>query len=113
MPKVDSVYLDDILTAITAIENYVYEIDFDAFASEDMRHDATIRQLEIIGEAASKLSPDFRQTHPTFPVRQAISMRNFLIHGYDEVELDVVWSTIHKSLPLLKRDVATALKRLS
>lgn len=111
MKKIDSVYIEDILSAITAIEGYVAGIDFDQFASEDMRHDAVIRQLEIIGEATNKLSTEFCSLHQGFPVRQAISMRNFLIHGYDEIKLEVVWSTVQKNLPVLKLEAEMALNK--
>lgn len=84
MKKTDSVYLEDILKAITTIKRYTDNIGFEIFTHEQMRQDAVIRQLEIIGEAANKLSTEFSQTNPDFPLRQAISLRNFLIHGYDE-----------------------------
>lgn len=111
MRKTDTVYLDDIREAITAIEHYVDQIDFDTFSDEQMRHDAAIRQLEIIGEAVNKLSAEFAQANPDFPLRQAISMRNFLIHGYDEIKLDVVWKTIHENLPLLRQSISNILDK--
>lgn len=106
MKKTDTVYLDDITDAIATIEVYVKGIDFNTFTGEQMRQDAVIRQLEIIGEAANKLSTEFSQTNPSFPLRQAISLRNFLIHGYDEIELDIVWKTIQENLPTLKQSVS-------
>src|SRR3990170_1713005 len=94
-----SVFLEDIKEAIAAIERYVNDIDIEIFTNEEMRQDAVIRQLEIIGEAANKLSTEFSQVNPDFPLRQTISMRNFLIHGYDEIDLDVVWKTVHENIP--------------
>jgi len=86
-------------------------VTFDQFTKEQMRHDAVIRQLEIIGEAVNKLSSDFASKNPNFPIRQTISMRNFLIHGYDEVELDVVWKTTQENLPELKLATRAALQK--
>lgn len=102
MKKTDSVYLEDMARAISSIEAYVQEITFDVFAAEQMRHDATIRQLEVLGEAANKLSPNFMAKNRDFPLRQVISMRNFLIHGYDEIDLEIVWNTIQENIPELK-----------
>ena len=67
-----------------------------------MRQDAVIRQFEIIGEAASRISKDFLEQHSDFPIKEAIEMRNFLIHGYDEVDIKVVWKTLQEDIPLLK-----------
>ncbi len=70
-----------------------------------MRHDAVIRHLEIIGEAAHHLSSKFKTNNPSFPYKEAIRMRNFLIHGYDDVDLTVVWKTIQEDIPFLKKVV--------
>lgn len=96
MKKDNSIYLQDIVQAIDQIEKYTKDVSFDQFVQEDMRHDAVIRQLEIIGEAANKLSREFHTLHPYFPIQQAIAMRNFLIHGYDEVNLEVVWKILYR-----------------
>lgn len=69
--------------AIGQIASYTDGFTFQAFLEDQMRHDATIRQLEILGEAGNKLSADFKYYNPNLPLRQVISMRNFLIHGYD------------------------------
>lgn len=103
MKKNDQTYLQDILHAIEKIEEYVKEISYDDFIRDDMRQDAVIRQLEIIGEAANKLSDDFRNAHPDFPIKEAVRMRNFLIHGYDEVDIDIVWKTIQQDIPSIQK----------
>ena len=60
-----------------------------------------VRLLEVIGEAARSLSPEFRETHPTLPWGKMVGMRDRLIHGYYDVNLDVVWETITEDLPPL------------
>ncbi len=105
MKKDNSIYLQDIIQAIDQIEKYTIDVSFEQFVQEDMRHDAVIRQLEIIGEAANKLSKEFHTLHPDFPIQQAIALRNFLIHGYDEVNLEVVWKTIHTDLRVVKKEI--------
>jgi len=62
---------------------------------------AVVRLLEIIGEAASGVSSEFQQAHPELPWAGMISMRNRLIHGYFDVNLDVVWKTVREDLPEL------------
>ena len=60
-----------------------------------------VRLLEIIGEAARGISEEFRQNHPDLPWNKMVGMRDRLIHGYFDVNLDVVWETITKDLPSL------------
>jgi uncharacterized protein with HEPN domain len=67
---------------------------------------ALTRLLEIVGEAATHVSEARKQSMPSIPWRQAIAMRNRLIHGYDGVDLDVLWGTVAENLPPL----AAALK---
>ncbi len=105
MEKSNDIYIQDIRKAINKIEDYLEDIDFTKFAQEEMRHDAVIRQLEIIGEAANKLSEEFAKQNPDFPLKEAITMRNFLIHAYDDVDLMVVWKTIQEDIPLLKKRI--------
>jgi uncharacterized protein with HEPN domain len=69
---------------------------------------ALTRLVEIIGEAASRVSTPFRDAHPEIRWRAAIGMRNRLIHGYDRVDLDVLWETVTEDLPHL----ITALQRI-
>jgi uncharacterized protein with HEPN domain len=60
-----------------------------------------VRNLEILGEAASRVSPELRSVHPEIPWRTIISTRNRLIHAYFEIDLDIVWSTVQGALPTL------------
>lgn len=64
-------------------------------------HFAAVRAVEIIGEAATRVSQETRQDYPQLPWRQMISMRNRLIHGYDDLDLEVVWDTIRNDIPPL------------
>jgi uncharacterized protein with HEPN domain len=66
---------------------------------------ATLRCLEIIGEAASRVPESLRQQHPQIPWPQIIGTRNRLVHGYDLVDYDIIWSTITQDLPPLIADL--------
>jgi uncharacterized protein with HEPN domain len=108
--KSDLPYLHHIDDAIAAIENYVAD-GRETFLRERMIQDAVIRNFEIIGEAANRLSPAARD--PADPIwKRVIAFRNRLIHGYWSVDLLLVWGVIQKDLPGLKREVARLLRDL-
>ena len=103
MEKSNEVYLKDILSAIKRIiEEYIAGFDFEKFGKDKKTQDAVIRQIAIIGEAIGKLDKDFIKLHPELPTREAVSMRNVLVHDYDWVDAEEVWKTIQKDLPELK-----------
>jgi uncharacterized protein with HEPN domain len=60
-----------------------------------------VKSIEIVGEAASRVSSAFRETHPEIPWMVIVTMRNRLIHAYFDVDLDRAWDTIIDDLPLL------------
>lgn len=91
MQQRDPTYIDDILQAARRIGSYVEGIDEDVFARDEMRQDAVIRQLEIIGEASRNLSAEFREQHPGVEWRKIIGMRNLLAHAYRSVGVSYVW----------------------
>jgi uncharacterized protein with HEPN domain len=59
------------------------------------------KSIEIIGEAAARVSAAFRSAHPEIPWQDAILMRNRLVHGYFDIDLDIVWSTAQQDVPTL------------
>ena len=106
MKKTDTIYLEDIKKAIKKIHQHLNDTSKERFLENEMQQDAVMRQLAIVGEAADHLSKEFCGNHPTFPVREAADMRNFLIHAYDEVNLEIVWKTIELDLPLIEKQLA-------
>ncbi|MFH1984480.1 MAG: DUF86 domain-containing protein [Pseudomonadota bacterium] len=85
---------------------YTDGFDQDSFVTTDLTYDATLRNLELIGEAASHIPDEVRTTHPEIPWRLIIATRNRLIHGYLGIDDDTLWSIIQNDvpglLPLLK-----------
>lgn len=69
-----------------------------------------VKSIEIIGEAASTVSPEFRQRHEIIPWRDIVAMRNRLIHVYFDIDLDRVWDTITDDLPALMKQLESVLK---
>lgn len=94
MKKKSLVYLEDILEAIEKIFEYIGEIGFEEFDQNTEKQDAVIRRFEIIGEASRRLEDDFRDTYDQIPWAQMVDFRNVLIHGYDTVELGILWKVI-------------------
>jgi uncharacterized protein with HEPN domain len=66
--------------------------------------------LEIVGEAAARVSPEFRESHPEFEWADMIGMRNRLIHVYFDINLNIVWRTVSEELPRLIAQIEPILK---
>jgi uncharacterized protein with HEPN domain len=101
--KDNLVYLRQIIDYIGDIDAYVKSLDFAGFEKNGLVQDAVIRKIELIGEAAKRLSVSFwEQYRDTLPLAEAVSTRNRLIHQYDDVDIRIVWNTIKNDLPELK-----------
>lgn len=97
----DAAYLRDILEAARLALTYLGNVDRESFAQDTQLQDAVLRRLEIIGEAARRVSENARRAHPEIPWQLMIGMRNQIIHMYDGVDMDVVWGTVQEDLPVL------------
>ncbi|HYF94108.1 MAG TPA: DUF86 domain-containing protein [Symbiobacteriaceae bacterium] len=95
----DLVYVQHILKAIDRMEEYTRNLTEEAFVANSLVQDAVVRQFEVIGEAAKKVSPEFRQQYPAIPWSFMAKMRDILIHHYWDVDLDVVWVTLRRDIP--------------
>jgi uncharacterized protein with HEPN domain len=105
--KLDRPYLLHIADAIGAIETYVAG-GRATFMRERLIQDGVIRNFEVIGEAASRLSPALRDATDV-PWAKVIAFRNRLIHGYWSIDLQLVWDVIEHELPPLKAAVTRML----
>ena len=109
-------YLEHFQQAISRIQRYLQDIDHAGFLADEEKQDAVIRNLEIIGEAAGNIQrhfPGFATKHPDFPLKAAYGTRNALAHGYFKVDLDVVWKTVERDLPVLEVQVSEAIQSLN
>ena len=112
MKRDDSVYIRHIADAIDRIEKYTSDVDEKTFLTNSLIQDAVIRQLEIVGEAAKRLSPELRQANAEIPWQGVAGMRDKLIHGYFGVEISQVWLTVTGDVPALKAKILAILQAM-
>jgi uncharacterized protein with HEPN domain len=91
--------LRDVLDSARQIRTYLSGSDFTAFNGNVEKQDAVLRRFEIVGEAASRLSPETQRLFPELPFRSMRGMRNIIAHDYGEVDLTLVWKTATADLP--------------
>lgn len=94
-------YLDDMLRFSEKVLAYSEGLDRVRFGQDELRYDAILRNLELIGEAATHVPANVRQDHPAIPWRQIIATRNRLIHGYLGIDDDTLWSIVTDDVPPL------------
>lgn len=104
-------YFKDILESIDWIDKYILGLNFDDFSSNRMIMDAVIRNLEIIGEAAGKVSKEEQRRYEQLPWRKMIGIRNFLIHEYASVDAEIVWDTVKLRLPEIRPLIMKAIEQ--
>ena len=105
----DYACLHHILDAITEIEEYVLGFDQYSFETDSKTRFASIKQLEIIGEAAGALTKELRAQYGDVPWRPIIAFRHILVHDYYEVQSDIVWRIIKVHLSPFKVHVGQVL----
>jgi uncharacterized protein with HEPN domain len=101
MTRSPQLYLQDILESGEKIQQYIANMTFDEFVSNNMAVDAVIRNFEIIGEAVAHIPEDIRSAYPEVPWSEMKGMRNVVAHEYFGVDLKIVWKTVRQSLPPL------------
>lgn len=109
--KGDAFYLRHILDAIEKIQSYTRP-GREAFMAGSHWQDATIRQLEIVGEAAKRLSSELRANYPDVPWRRVAGLRDVLIHDYLGVDLTAVWQLTQTEIPEFKKRITWILHTL-
>jgi len=112
MKKDPTIFLKHILESIEHIENYTKGLEEEDFLKSEEKQDSVIRRLEIVGEAVKNFPESFRKKYPDIAWNKAMATRNILIHHYFGIELDIIWDTVTKSLPIFKKQIQELLKKL-
>ena len=94
-------YISDMITFSQNVLTYSDGFEQDAFEKSGLNYDATVRNLELIGEAARHIPDDVRAQYSRIPWRQMVATRNQLIHGYLGIDNDILWNIIQKDIPAL------------
>ncbi|MDJ1168503.1 DUF86 domain-containing protein [Roseofilum sp. BLCC_M154] len=100
-------YLLDMLNAAKLAQEFALGIGWEEFQADLMRQAAITREIEIIGEAARRISEESQAEVPEIPWHQIIGMRNRIVHEYDRLNLATIWQTVQNALPELIRVLET------
>ena len=95
----DDSYLLDMLLAARKAAKFAHGLTYERFIQSDLHQNAIFKVLEIIGEAASRISDATREAHPEIPWPNVVGLRNRIVHAYFEIELDVIWNIVTGDVP--------------
>lgn len=101
--------LNDIIEAIERIYTYTEGMNYETFLADNKTVDAVIRNFEIIGEAATKLPEEFKDTNQQVNWHRIKGMRNRMAHDYRNVNISIIWETIEMDLAELKEQIKSIL----
>lgn len=94
-------YIQDMIEFSEKVLSYTEGLDQEAFIADELTYDATLRNVELIGEAASHIPSEVREAHPDIPWRAIVGARNRLAHGYLNVNNNIIWTIIQDAIPNL------------
>lgn len=103
----DPLRIKHMLDAIHNVNMYMKGRSEDDLVNNSMLFYAVVKNIEIIGEAAYKLTNDFKESHPDTPWRQIVSMRHILVHGYYQVTADEIFNVYQQDLPILLQQLSS------
>ncbi len=111
-PKDPKIFLEHILDNIDKIEIDLFDLDEKSFSKDVTIQDATLRRLEVIGEAVKNLPLSFRKKHPKIFWKKMAGMRDILIHEYFGVDMELVWKISIKDVPKLKKQILKIIEKI-
>lgn len=109
MRRDNAVYLQHLVAAIEAVMGYIEGMSEKEFRNSNLVQDAVIRQLQVIGEATKRLTPEMRDRYEEIPWQRMAAMRDKLVHDYFGVDIGAVWLVATIDLPALKAQIRRVL----
>ena len=112
MSRNPRVYLEDVLESIRRINAYVTGINQERLAADQLRLDAVVRNLEVIGEAVKQLPEEVTQRQSHVEWRKIAGLRDILIHNYFGIDVGIIWDVVENKLPDFERQIREILDHL-
>lgn len=110
--KDNKLYLGHVIESCKKISGFIKSHDAKEFFQDGILQDAVMYQLSVIGEALKNTTQEFKDNHEEIPWSKIIGMRNIVLHDYDRVNIQIVWNTIIKDIPELKKQIQQILTSL-
>jgi uncharacterized protein with HEPN domain len=108
----DLVYLDSLVDAADAIRDFIGSRTKEEFFAQRLVRDAVLRNLEVLGEAAGRVSAELQLAHPKVEWKKASGMRNHLAHGYLTLNMNLIWDTVKSDVPSIGEQVRAIRSKL-
>jgi uncharacterized protein with HEPN domain len=97
--------IEHMIEAVDKILNYTEDVGYEEFLKDEMRKDAVIKNFEVIGEAAYKLSAEFKDKYPNIAWNKIQGLRHVLVHDYYRVNPEILWNTKEQYIEALRVDL--------
>jgi uncharacterized protein with HEPN domain len=105
MKRRETLFIKDILKNILLIEDSIKNLSKTEFIKNKLIIDATVRRLEVIGEAVKNISEEIKTKYPEIEWKKIAGTRDTIIHAYFSVDLDIIWEIIKWDIPILKNKI--------
>ena len=106
-----NLYIEDMLTSMQRIEEYIGEMGFREFKMNYLVVDAIIRNFEIIGEASKNITPEIKDKYPEIPWKKMYGLRNLIAHEYFGIDYEMIWEISKNNLPQNSIDLKNILEK--
>jgi uncharacterized protein with HEPN domain len=106
----DKVRLSHIIDALNEVDVYIKDMDLVAFCANSLVFNATLRQLEVVGEASNRLSDSLLKSNTEVPWAKIVGLRNLIIHEYFSVEPTLIWKILQNNIPEFKAQILRILE---
>ena len=108
-----TLFFEDIIEATELISEYIGDYSKEEFQNDRKTIDAVVRNIEIIGEAVSKIPDKFREKYPHIPWKKIVGVRNIVIHNYFGVDTNTLWFIVREQLPAFKSEVSQIIQEIT